>query len=251
MDRFRLDPHVKILDERIVERAKSRGLDCLIYAPHFVRLPEIRSRAERFSDSELLVVPGREVFTGDWRNRKHVLAVGLSDPVPDFISLEGAMAEFERQGAAVLASHPEFATVSLENHDIRAHRDRIHAVEVYNPKYVGSHAERARELAREFDLPPFGSSYAHLSGTVGEVWTAFDQEFETEADVVEAIRDGAPRRVYHRQGAEHQLRCAAEFGHLFYENSWGKLERQFLSGTEPTHPTHIAYEGRFEDVSVY
>ncbi len=251
MDRFRLDAHVKILDEQIVERAKARGLDALVYAPHFARLPEIRSRAERFSDPELLVVPGREVFTGDWRNRKHVLAVGLSDPVPDFITLEGAIAEFERQEAAVLAPHPEFATVSLEAHDIRAHRDRIHGLEVYNPKYFETHRERARELVSEFELPAFGSSYAHLRGTVGEVWTAFEEPLETEAEVVEALRDGSPRRVYHRDGAEHRLRCAAEFGHLFYENSWGKLDRLFLSGTEPTHPGHIAYDGRFDGVSVY
>ena len=251
MDRFRLDPHVKILTEETVERAKRRGLDGIVYAPHFVRLPEIRSRAERFSDSELLVVPGREVFTGDWRNRKHVLAVGLSEPVPDFITLEGALAEFERQEAAVRAPHPEFATVSLEAHDLRAHHERLHGIEVYNPKYVGEHETRARGLAAEFDLPAFGSSYAHLQGTVGEVWTEFEPALETESAVVEALRSDAPRRVYRREGIEHRLRCAAEFAHLFYENSWGKIDRLFLSGTEPTHPGHIAYDGRFEGVSVY
>ena len=251
MDEFRVDAHTKVLDESIVERAKRRGLDAVVYAPHFRRLPDIRARAERFSDGELLVVPGREVFTGDWRNRKHVLAVGLADPVPDFITLEGAMAEFERQGAAVLAPHPEFATVSLQAHDLRAHGDRIHGVEVYNPKHFGTHNERARELAREFDLQPFGSSYAHLPGTVGEVWTAFEERLETGAELVEALKSGAPRRVYRRDGADHRLRCAAEFGHLFYENTWKKVDRLFLSGTEPTHPEHIAYDGAFEDVSVY
>ncbi len=251
MDEFRVDPHVKVLDEGVVERAKARGLDAVVYAPHFTRLPDIEARAERFSDDELLVVPAREVFTGNWRNRKHVLAVGLADPVPDFITLEAAMAEFERQGAAVLAPHPEFATVSLAGHDIRAHRDRLHGLEVYNPKHFGVHNDRARELAREFELPTFGSSYAHLAGSVGEVWTAFEERFETAAALVEALKTGAPREVYHRDGVDHRLRCLAEFGHLFYENTWGKLDRLFLSGTEPTHPSHIAYDGAFADVSVY
>ncbi|CAI48500.1 PHP domain protein [Natronomonas pharaonis DSM 2160] len=251
MDRFRLDAHVKVLDETVAERAKARGLDGLVYAPHFTRLPDIRERAAEFTDDDLLVVPGREVFTGDWRNRKHVLAVGLEAPVPDFITLEAAMAEFDRQDAAVLAPHPEFATVSLEAHDIRAHRDRIHAVEVYNPKHFATHNERARELAAEFELPAFGSSYAHLPGTVGEVWTGFDRRFETADELVAALREGVPRGVYHRDGPRHRLRCMAEFGHLFYENSWGKIDRLFLSGTEPTHPDHIAYDGRFDDVSVY
>jgi hypothetical protein len=57
--------------------------------------------------------------------------------------------------------------------------------------------------------------------------------------------------VYHRTGAEHRLRRFAEISHLFYENSWGKIDRIFLSGTEPTHPDHIAYDGRFDDVAVY
>ncbi|PSP33820.1 metal-dependent phosphoesterase [Halobacteriales archaeon QH_10_70_21] len=251
MDEFRVDPHVKVLDEGVVERAKARGLDALVYAPHFTRLPEVEARAERFSDDELFVVPAREVFTGDWRNRKHVLAVGLTDPVPDFITLEAAMAEFDRQDAAVLAPHPEFATVSLEAHDLRAHRDRVHGIEVYNPKHFGTHNDRARDLSGEFDLPPFGSSYAHLPGTGGEVWTAFEERFETPGALVEALRSGAPRRVYHREGVGHRLRCLAEVGHLFYENTWEKVDRLFLSGTEPTHPGHIAYDGAFADVSVY
>jgi predicted metal-dependent phosphoesterase TrpH len=251
MARFRLDAHVKVLDERVLERAKACGLDGLVYAPHFTRLDEIRERAERFTDDELLVVPGREVFTGDWRNRKHVLAVGLSEPVPDFITLEGAMAEFDRQDATVLVPHPEFATVSLEAHDIRAHRDRLHGIEVYNPKHLDVHNDRARELASEFGLPAFGSSYAHLPNTVGEVWTEFDRDFGTPEEVVDALREGVPRSVYHRTGAEHQLRRLAEISHLLYENSWGKIDRIFLSGTEPTHPDHIAYDGRFDDVAVY
>jgi len=251
MAAFRVDPHVKVLDEGVVARAKARGLDALVYAPHFTRLPDVRARAERFSDDELLVVPAREVFTGNWRNRKHVLAVGLTDPVPDFITLEGAMAEFDRQGAAVLAPHPEFATVSLAHHDVRAHRERIHGLEVYNPKQFGIHNDRARELAREFDLPAFGSSYAHLPGTVGEVWTAFEERYESGEALVAALKAGAPREMYHRDGAAHRLRCLAEVGHLFYENTWEKLDRLFLSGTEPTHPGHIGYDGEFDDVSLY
>jgi predicted metal-dependent phosphoesterase TrpH len=251
MDEFRVDFHVKVLDETVAQRAKDRGLDALVYAPHFTRLPDIRARAERFSDDELLVVPAREVFTGDWRNRKHVLAIGLDERIPDFISLEGAMAEFERQDAAVLAPHPEFATVSLEAHDLRAHGNRIDAIEVYNPKHWAHHNERARELAREFDKPVFGSSYAHLPKTVGEVWTTFDESFDTEAELVEALKSGVDRRVYHRDGLSHRARCLAEFGHLFYENTWEKVDRLFLSGTEPTHPDHIAYDGRFDGVSVY
>ncbi|WP_134669674.1 PHP-associated domain-containing protein [Halorussus marinus] len=240
--------HVKVLDEGVVERAKARGLDAIAYAPHFTRLPDVRERARRFSDEDLLVVPGREVFTGSWRNRKHVLALGLEEPVPDFISLGDAMAEFDRQDAAVLVPHPEFLTVGLDAGDLAAYRDRIDAVEAYNPKHWRHHDRRARGLAREYDLPAYTSSYAHLRRTIGEAWVEFDRRVDSARALVDALRDGVERRVVHRTGLGHRLRCAAEFAHLGWENSWKKIDRLFLSGTEPTHPDHIVYDGRFEGV---
>jgi predicted metal-dependent phosphoesterase TrpH len=248
---FRVDPHVKVLDERIVARAKRRGLDALVYAPHFTRLPDIESRARRFSDGELLVVPARELFTGSWRNRKHVLAVGLSEPVPDFLSLGATMRELDRQSAAVLAPHPEFATVSLDAADLGRYGGVVDAVEVYNPKHWRRHNDRARDLARETGLPAFGSSYAHLGGSVGEVWTAFEEPLDSATALVEAFREGAARRVFRRRGRSHALRCRAEFAHLAWENTWEKFERVVLRGREPTHPRHPAYGGRFEDDAVY
>lgn len=242
---LRVDPHVKVLDEALVERAKARGLDAVVYAPHFTRLPAIRERAERLSDDDLAVIPAREVFTGTWRNRKHVLAMDLERPVPDFIGLEAAFEEFARQDAVVLVPHPRFLTVSLDRADIERYREAIHAVETYNPKHLAVHNRGAEVIARTTGLPAFGSSYAHLPGTIGEVWTSFPDVEPTVDGVVEAFRDGAPRTVGHRRGAVHQLRRVLEFGHLFYENSVSKFDRVVLSGTEPTHPSHPAYGGRF------
>jgi predicted metal-dependent phosphoesterase TrpH len=249
--RTRVDAHVKVLDERVVARAKERGIDALVYAPHFTRLPAIRERAARFSDDDLTVVPGREVFTGDWGNRRHLLAIGLSDPVPDYVTFEGAMAEFQRQDAAVLVPHPSFATISLTRPELAAHDARVDAIETYNTKLLGHQNDRARDIADELDLRGFGSSYAHLRPTVGEAWTAFEGDLPDEAAVVDAFRDGRPRTVVRRGGVDHRLRGLVEFGHLAYENTWAKADRLFLSGEEPTLPSNVAYEGRFDDVAVY
>ncbi|WP_158057699.1 PHP domain-containing protein [Halorussus halophilus] len=248
MTASRVDLHVKILDENVVERAKSQGVDVLVYAPHFVRLPDIRERAARFSDDELLVVPAREVFTGSWKHRRHVLAVGLKEPVPDFIPLEAAMREFDRQGAAALVPHPEFLNVGLSGDDIYRFRDRIDAVEVWNPKHWPHHNSRAREITDEADLPAFTSSYAHIRTSVGEAWTTFETAIDSASDLVSALKDEVPRKVVHESGVGHKLRCAAEFAHLGWENSYGKIDRLLLSGMEPTHPDHIAYEDRFDGV---
>ncbi|QLK27787.1 PHP domain-containing protein [Natrinema zhouii] len=247
---FRVDCHVKVLDDRVVERAKRAGLDAIVYAPHFTRLPEIRERAAAHSDDELLVVPAREVFTGSWRRRRHVLAIGLEEPVPDYIPLETAMAEFDRQDAAVLVPHPTFANVSFEKPDLQTHAETIDALEIYNPRHFPPHNSRARRLAETFSVPPFTSSYAHLPRTVGVAHTAFQTAIGSESDLVTAIKDGLARRVVYDDGLERWTTTAAELGHLVYENTWKKLDRLFLSGTEPTHPQHIAYDGRFDDVEL-
>ena len=44
-EQTRVDMHVKILSDEVVARAKRRGIDVLVYAPHFTRLPEIRRTA--------------------------------------------------------------------------------------------------------------------------------------------------------------------------------------------------------------
>ncbi|SFL02992.1 Predicted metal-dependent phosphoesterase TrpH, contains PHP domain [Halogranum rubrum] len=250
-DATRVDMHVKTLDEHVVRRAKARGLDVLVYAPHFVRLPDIRATAARYSDDELLVVPAREVFTGSWRDRRHLLAIGLTDPVPDFITLDGALREFDRQDAAVVVPHPELMNVSMRHEDVAMNRDAIDAVEIYNAKCQPYQNRRGQRIANTLDMPCFGSSYAHLRGTVGEAWTQFDTAVDDESDLVDALQANVSRRVLHRPGLSHRLRSLVEFSHLGFENSWGKFDRLLLSGMEPTHPMQVAYDGRFDDVSVY
>jgi len=248
---FTVDLHVKVLDESVVRRAKARGLDALVYAPHFTRLPEIRERADRFSDSELTIYPARELFTGTWQRRRHVLAVGLSERVPDFLTLDGTMAELRQQGAAVLVPHPGFLSVSLGQSELETYRNTIDAIEVYNPKYLPHHSRRAQRFADELELPTFTSSYAHLPGTVGETWVSFEQSVPDESSLVTALQEDEPRRTHRRNGVGHTLRCGLEFAHLGYENSWEKFDRVMLQGTASTHPDHVAYEGKFDDVKVY
>jgi predicted metal-dependent phosphoesterase TrpH len=247
----RVDPHVKVLDDVVVARAKARGLDVLVYAPHFTPLPKIRERAAHYTDDDLLVIPARELFTGSWRHRRHVLALGLEEPVPDFITLEGTMDELRRQDATVLVPHPEFLTVSLDSEEIQQYRTLIDALEVYNPKHLSHHNRRARRLAEEFDLPPFTSSYAHLRGTVGEAVTTFEGSIDSAADLSELFSTGAPRTVSHEAGLRHQLRCGLEFAHLGWENSWTKFDRVAREGVEATHPSQDRYGERFENVTAY
>lgn len=243
----RIDLHVKVIDARIVERAHHRGLDGLVFAPHFTRLPAVKRIAAEYDSDDLRIYPAREIFTGPWWNRRHVLALGLSEPVPDFLPLEVTLEELERQDATVLAPHPTFFSVSLTAGEIRTLRERIHAIEVYNPKFLPFHTRRARRLATELAIPAFGSSYAHLPGTVGEVWTEFSTPIDELSSLEASLRSGDIDRIRRRGGKSHVFRRVAEFSHLGWENSWQKFDRVMLGEREATHPENPAYPDRFRE----
>ncbi len=251
-DNFRIDPHVKVLSDAIIKRAKRRGLDALVYAPHFTQLSTIQQTAAYYSDDTLRVLPGREIFTGPWHNRKHILAVAPDKPIPDFITLDAAMSELERQDTTVLVPHPMFTTVGLSGADCRRYRRQVDAVEVYNPKHLPVHNRRAQRLADLLHAPVFGSSYAHLPQTVGDVWTTIHDVAtpQTPEEIITALSN-SPRRVCRRVTAGARGRAIAEKAHLGWENSWKKLDRIVLSGREPTHPAQPVYNGRFDDAAVY
>ena len=237
--------HTKVADASTVRRARRCGLDAVVYAPHFTQLPRIETRAAALSTESLAVIPAREIFTGNWRSRRHVLAIGLSEPVPDFIPLADALEELERQGAAILVPHPTFFTVSLTVAEVHAYGDVIDAVECYNPKLLPHHTRRAYRLAEDVGLPVFASSYAHLRGTVGHAWTSFPEQIEDEEDLCEVLRKGALGTVGAEGGLGHLGRRMLEFSHLGWENSAKKAHRVVGRQRAATHPDDPLYGDRF------
>ena len=247
----RVDCHIKTLSPSVVARAAARGVDAVVYAPHFTPLPEIEATAATYADAPVMVIPAREIFTGSWRSRRHLLAVGMTDPVPDFITLEAALQALADQGASVLVPHPGFATVSLGAAAIGRYHDQLAAVEAENFKSRRLHNRRARRIAAESALPVFGSSYAHLPASVGATVTVFDAELSDAEAVIDAIVGDLPRRIERDQRPQSQLQGLLEFGHLAWENTVQKLQRVGTPGTAATHPRAAVYGGRFDAVSVY
>lgn len=241
-----VDPHVKVLDETVREIAIDRNLDALVYAPHFTPWPTIVERARRYSSEDLVVVPGREIFTGRWNNRKHVLALDLSMPVPDFIGLPEAIAELRRQEAYVIVPHPAYLTISLTSSDLDRFRSDIDAVEVYNPKFLPWHGPRAVRLADRIDRPAVVSSYAHLRRTVGVAAIEVSGPIDTMDDFVRTLRTEGVSGHRYRSGPSALPWSVPEVGHLLWENSGKKFARIARTGKPATHYSNPMYEGRFD-----
>ena len=247
----RVDLHVKVLDERVVRRAKDVGLDVLVYAPHFTHLDDIREQAHRYSDDELLVVPARECFADRWNQRRHVLVVDPTEPIPDFLTFEATMAELERRDETVLAPHPEFLTMSLSREDIHEYRHVFDAVEGFCPKNWWFHTRRMHEIATDVELPTYVSSYSHLYTTIGEAYVEYEMAIETAADLAQVLEDGTPARRYRNDGLRHLLARRAEFAHLLYENTWEKFDRVVLQNREATNPYSPRYDERYVEHVAY
>ena len=247
----RVDCHIKKLSPSVIARAAARGVDAVIYAPHFTPLPEIEATAAAYADAPVMVIPGREIFTGTWRSRRHILAVGMSAPVPDFITLEGALETLSEQGATVLVPHPGFANVSLTAAEVASHHERLDAIEQENFKSRRRHNRRAREIADRSGLPTFGSSYAHLPASVGATVTVFDGTLPDAASVIAAIAGDRHRRIVSELRPQSQLQGILEFSHLGWENTVQKLRRLGTPGFAATHPEAPVYADRFDDVTVY
>ncbi len=243
----RVDLHVKILDDEVVRRAKQAGLDVLVYAPHFTHLSDIRARAEKYTDDELLVVPARECFIDRWNQRRHALVIDPSEPIPDFLTFEATMEALDRRGETVLAPHPEFLTMSLSAEDIREYEHVFDAVEVFCPKNWWFHTRRMQAIARELDLPTYASSYTHLPPTIGEAWVEYERDIDSAAALTAAIEAGVDPTCYRNDGLAHLLKRRAEFAHLLKENTWDKFTRVALKGREPTNPYDPRYDDRFTD----
>lgn len=241
----RVDTHVKILDDRVRRRAIGRGLDAIVYAPHFTQWPDIVERANRFSDDRLTVVPGREIFTGTWQNRKHILAIGLSRPVPDFIDLGAAMEELREQEACVIVPHPGYLSISMSPADLRTYRSDIDAVEVYNPKFLPWHGPRARKLASAIEKTPVVSSYAHLASSVGTATIGIDRAINQSSDLIEAIKTDAISVVDIPPFRRRWRSSLGELMHLVWENTVKKARHKVRGETVATHPSVALYDGRF------
>lgn len=242
----RVDPHVKILDDRVYHRAIELNLDAIVYAPHFTPWPEIVERAEYYTDEQLTVVPGREIFTGTWRRRKHVLALGLDEPIPDFISLESAMDALREQDACVIIPHPGYLTMSLPAEDVQTYREVIDAVEVFNPRFLPWHAPRARSIATNVQRTPIVSSYAHLVSTVGVASVTLDRSVSSPDAVIDSIRAGAISELEVPPWGRRWRHGAGELADLVHENTIAKLRRVRGSDIEATHPEAPLYNGRFD-----
>lgn len=196
-----------VMDPReLIEAAERRGLDGVCVTDHFaIEGARVTQRIGR--ELGYPVFRGVEARTdlGD------MLVFGYYRDIPEGISLPDLVWYVHEVGGMVFVAHPFHLTggpsLSLRFRDqgLTLSEDwgrvdilrELDGVETLNGQVAAEANARACELAGGLAVPGIGGSDAHAPDMVGTAATEFPSRIESDADLVEALRQGgyAPVRL--------------------------------------------------------
>lgn len=159
--------------KEIVKAVKRAGLDGFSLTDHRVTegLPEAARYARKHG---LVFIPGVEVQTLDG----HVIALGITEPVKNFRSLEETLDEIRSQGAVSVAPHP----FDIKGEGLRHKAGKVDAIEVFNSLNLDKLSNfAARRVAEKTGKPAVCGSDAHslemIGASVNEAEASDAEEF--------------------------------------------------------------------------
>ncbi|MDV2480876.1 PHP domain-containing protein [Methanoculleus sp. Wushi-C6] len=193
--------------EEILRRAEAVGLDAVAITDHdTVEGARYALRCE----TSVTVIPGTEIST----KQGHLLALGVTDPLPAGLDFFETVALARARGALLILPHPYHRWRHGVGRRLAAGIGAVDAVEVFNSRYItGSANRKAAAIARKFGKPGVAGSDAHNARYVGFGVTYVAAEPDL-ASILAAIREGktmaggkmTPLHTYTRQSIKGALR---------------------------------------------
>ena len=194
----RYSPDSKLEPLEIVKVAKREGLDGIAITDH--NAVEGARRAKGYARSVgLLVIPATEVSTREG----HVLAYGVTEPIPRDQSVSKTVDDILAAGGVPVAAHPYRFWSGLG--EARTVEATFAAFEVQNARTLRGGNLRARALADRQSVGSTGGSDAHFLGEIGRAVTIVEGA-STEGEVLEALRRGRTRAEGRDRGAAATVR---------------------------------------------
>ncbi len=182
--------------DRMIRRAIAVGLDAVCVTEH----EEIRGAEvarELGAGYDIKVFRGIEIYTefGD------ILVYGLYRDAPGWKTPFADLVEIcEEVGAAIVIAHPCRIPGELEQvhggERVREMLDRVTAVETHNGGSTPRGNAASLELARCYGLPGTGGSDAHQEFQVGRCFTVFDDDIDTDEQLIAALKKGRYHGTY-------------------------------------------------------
>ena len=182
--------------ERMIRRAIAVGLDAVCVTEH----EEIRGAEvarELGAGYDIKVFRGIEVYTefGD------MLVYGLYRDAPGWKTPFAELVKMcEEAGAAIVIAHPCRIPGELEQTHgegvVREMLGHLTAVETHNGGSTSRGNAASLELASRYGLPRTGGSDAHHEFQVGRCSTVFDDDINTDEQLIAALKTGRYHATY-------------------------------------------------------
>jgi predicted metal-dependent phosphoesterase TrpH len=205
----RHSPDSRVRPADLVHRAQALGLDGIAITDHN-STAGVGSAMEAAKDlTDFVVIPATEVSTV----AGHVLAYGVSNPVPRDLSPAETVERIVAAGGVAVAAHPYRFWSGLGEPATRS--ADFAAYEVHNARTLRAGNEKASRLAEEARVGRTGGSDSHFLDELGRGVTVLDRGVSGADDVLQAIasRESSGQGV-HRGAmgtAVYVTKCVSEW----------------------------------------
>ncbi len=205
----RYSPDSRVDPAALVHRARALGLEGIAITDHN-SVAGVRAAIDAAADLPgFLVIPATEVSTAEG----HVLAFGVSDPIPRDLAPSETVERIVAAGGVAVAAHPyRFWSGLGERSTLTA---KFAAYEVRNARTLRAGNERADRLAEGQRVGRTGGSDSHVLHEHGAAFTLVDGGASSVDDVLQALGSGKTRAEGGHRGAKDTVvyvtKCVTEW----------------------------------------
>jgi hypothetical protein len=178
----------------LVQTVRRLKLDGICLTEHQV-VWDSEGAAELAREGGFRVFRGNEYTT----NQGDILVFGFDRDIKELLTIQELHAEVRKAGGFMIAAHPfrGFKTfgigqlqMTVEQACRRKVFEFVDAVEIGNGKLSDDENDMARKVAEALGLPGTGGSDAHRVDEVGRWLTVFENDIQSEPELLEELRGG-------------------------------------------------------------
>jgi predicted metal-dependent phosphoesterase TrpH len=168
--------------EDIVKRCQELGINCINVCDH----DAVEGAQQLKEMAPFKVIVSEEVLT----HNGEVMGMFLKERIAGGLSIERAIDSIRAQGGLVLIPHPfdPLRGLRLSAEEFEIIVPQVDIIEVFNARCPFGHAaNKARDFARDHNLPGTAGSDAHTVGEIGNVLVELP-DFNTPEEFLKSLR---------------------------------------------------------------
>ena len=192
----------------IIKRCQKLGINCISVADH----DAVEGGLKMLEIAPFKVIVAEEILTFSGE----VMGMFLKERIASGIPLEIAIAAIKEQGGLVSIPHPfdPVRGLRLNADELNQLAPQIDLIEVFNARVLSAQTNsKARNFAREHNLPGIAGSDAHTISEIGNVFVELN-DFNSPVEFLSAL-----------QQANIQGKRASPFVH--FNSTWAKIKKAF------------------------